>query len=322
MSRRFLVYVLVYRPYCGNAEPNWYKKTPKDPAYYYGVGYSTESMNNAEDAARANLILEITVTIYVENEQTYMSIDDGQYERVKGEFRTRNRSYAKQESLPGVEIIERKIGQTEYYALARLSQEKFHQYMEKKQKEVKQHTEHGDRNLEKGNVIAALQAYWEASKIAQTLKFLYSEPENGSNSPSDVEIQQKIVSVQNDIHILKFSGDEQTCDYGSSLLESLVVKVYYQNRALREFPLKAIYTRGVGLLKNDAGEIGPSIRIHTDAEGMARCWVDVAKSISRENYIQITADAEVVQLSASKVADFRYASVFLHRLRQVLRLSL
>ena len=310
-----LVYALVCPAYSRSDEPDWYKKTPKESEYYYGVGFSTESINDAENDARADLILGIAVTIHVEVEQVYRSTDDGKYEKAKSEFRTRNRSYAKQESLPGVEITERESDHTqrEHYALARLSQEKLHQYMEKRQNDVKQHAGHGDKSLEEGDVITALKAYRAALKTAQTLKFLYNETADAPDGNSDVDIQRKIVSVQNDIHILKFSGDQQTCDYGSPLPEALVVRVHYQNKPLKGFPLKAVYTRGTGQLKNDAGETGPSVRIHTDEEGKARCWVTAAKSISRENYIQIKEDAESIEPLKSKVANLRYTSLFPRR---------
>jgi len=294
-----LVYVLAYFPDCSNAEPNWYKKTPKDLEYYYGVGFSTESINNAEDNARVELILSIAVTIDVEVEQTSTSIDDGEYEKAKNEFKIRNRSYAKQESLPSVEIIERKSDRNKHYALARLSQERFCQYIQKKQKEVKRRAEHGNKNLGEGDVIAALKAYQGALKIAQTLKFLYNETENMPDSLSAVDIEQKITSVQKDIHILKSSGDQQAGNYGSSLPESLVVKVYYQAEPPRGFLLKAIYTRGTGRLNNRVVEIGPSFRICTDIEGTGHCRVDVVKSIPRVYYIRIPTDADVDHMLAA-----------------------
>ena len=305
-------YVLVYPTYSRSDEPDWYNKTPDDIGYYYGVGFSTESIGEAVSDAHANLILGIQVTIHAEVEHAHESTDDGKHEKVKSEFKTRNRSYAKLESLPGVEIVERKTDpdQGKHYVLARLSEEKFHQYLKKKQGDLKRHIEHGDKRLQERDVIAFLKAYREALKIAQTLKFLYDEVANVRGSHSDIDIQQKITSVQNDIQILKLSGDEQTCNYGSSLPESLVVRVDYQDKPLKEFPLKAIYTRGIGRLRNETGETQTFAFIYTDAEGKGRCRVDVVKSISRENYIQIMADAEAIKLPASKAVVFRYTSMF------------
>lgn len=308
-----LVYALVCPVYSSSDEPDWYTVPPEDSDYYYGVGYSTKSMNDAEGEARVNMILGIAATIRVEDEGEQTSRDDGKYENIKMGFGRKYHIYAEQEALPGVKIAKRHnphSRQMEYYALARLSQGKLRQYTEKRQEEVKRHAEHGDKKLKEGNIIAALKVYREALKIAQKLKFLYSEIVNIPDGTSDVEIQERIDSIQNDIHILKFSGDEQTCDYGNSLPEALVVQVYYRNKPLTGFPLKAIYTRGIGQLKNEAGETGLSVRMHTDKEGEARCWVKIAKSISRENYIRIKEDTESNESLKSKVVNFRYTSLF------------
>ena len=183
-----LVYALVCPVYSSSDEPDWYTVPPEDSAYYYGVGYSTKSMNDAEGAARVDMILGIAATIRVEDEDEQSSTDDGRYEKIKTEFRRKYRIYAEQDALPGVKIAKRHnphSRQMEYYALARLSQEKLRQYMEKRQKEVKRQAENGDKKLKEGNVIAALKVYREALKVAQKLKFLYSEIVNTPNGTSN-----------------------------------------------------------------------------------------------------------------------------------------
>ena len=115
-----------------------------------------------------------------------------------------------------------------------------------------------------------------------------------SNAGLAVDIHEKIVILQNDIHIVAISGNGQTCNYGNKLAEPLVVELHHQNKLLGKCPLKAIYTRGTGQLRNSRGETGTSISIYTDLEGKGYCWVDAVKSISHENRIQVTADSNLL----------------------------
>lgn len=302
-----LFYIIVYVAYSEVELPSWFKEPPSDEGYYYGAGHSTKSMEEAEAKARKNLILVIAATIHAEVEQHSRSVDDGNSERTEGGFTTRSRSYAMQESLPGVEICERHLGQTDFYARARLSQEKYRQHMKQKYTEVQEIATSGDKKLADGHVIDALKAYSAALTTAKTLTFLDGE---ASNAVSVVDIQQKIAAVQNDIYIIEISGDGQICDYGSKLADPLVVEVHYQNEPLGKYPLKATYIHGTGELRNSHGETGTLVSIYTDTEGKGYCWVDAVRSISRENRVQITMDVEGIQLPASQAAIFRYTSTF------------
>lgn len=302
-----LFYTIASVAYSAVEPPSWFIETPNDENYYYGVGHSKENIEDAEAKARKELILSIAATIHAEVEQHSQSVDDGNSERTEGEFTARSRSYAKQESLPGVEIFRRYSGRTGNYALARLSREKYRQHMRQKHIEVQEIAKSGDKRLADGHIIAALREYSHALKFAKTLTPLNNET---SNFISEVDIQQKIVAAQTDIQITAISGNEQTVDYGGSLPQPLVVEVYYQNQPLRECPLKATYIHGTGQLRNSRGEIGTSVSIYADEEGKGTCWVDAAKSISRENCIQVTVDVEGIQQLAPPAAVFHYDSAF------------
>ena len=302
-----LFYTITSVAYSAVEPPSWFIETPNDDDYYYGVGHSTKSMEDAEAKARQELILGIAATIHAEIEQHSQSVDDGNSEKTEAEFRTQSRSYAKQESLPGVEIFRRYPGRTGDYALARLSREKYRQHMKQKHIEVGEVAASGDRSLADGHVIAALKTYSDALKIAKTLTPLDDEV---SDAVSEGDIRQKIVAVLNDVHVIAISGNEQTVNYGEPLPQPLVVEVHYQNKPLGECLLKATYTHGTGQLRNSRGETGTSVSIYADAEGKGACWVDAVRSISRENRIQVTVDVEGIQLPAPQAAVFRYASAF------------
>ena len=228
--------------------------------------------------------------------------------RQRPSFRTESRSHAKQESLPGVEIHSRfSSDRTGHYALARLLRKKYRQHMKQKHIEVGKGAASGDKNLADGHVINALKTYSDALKIAKTLMPL---DDGVSDAVSEVDIRQKIVAVLNDVDVIAISGNEQIVDYGGSLTQPLVVAVYYQNQPLIECPLKAIYIRGTGQLRNSRGAIGTSVSIYADEKGKGVCWVDAVRSISRENRIQVTVDVEGIQLPTPQAAVFRYASAF------------
>ena len=307
----FVASILVYAMACvahsEAAAPSWFIQTPNDDDYYYGVGHSKESLEAAEAKSRETLIMGIVVTIHAKVEQHSQSVADGNSEKIEAEFRTQSRSYAKQELLPGIEIGKRSHGPSDYYALARLSRETYRQHMDQKHTEVGKVAASGDKSLADGHVIAALKAYSAALTTAKTLTFLDGE---ASDAVSVVDIRQKIAAVQNDIHIISISGNEQTVNYGEPLPQPLVVEVHYQSKPLGECPLQATYIHGTGQLRNSCGEAGTSVSIYADAEGKRVCWVVAAKSISRKNRIQVTVDVESIQLPASQTAIFRYKSVF------------
>ena len=302
-----LVYAMACVEYSEADPPIWYTETPNNYDYYYGVGHSKESIEDAEAKARKALIMGIAFTIHAEVEQHSWSVDDGNSEKTEAEFRTESRSYAKQESLPGVEIHSRSSDRTGDYALARLSRKKYRQHMKQKHIEVGEVAAFGDRSLADRHVIAALKTYSDALKIAKTLTFLDDE---ASNAVSEVNIRQKIVVVLNGVHVIAISGNEQTVNYGEPLPQPLVVEVHYQNKPLGECPLQATYIHGTGQLRNNRGETGTSVSIYADAEGKRVCWVDAVRSISRENRIQVTVDVEGIQLPAPPAAVFRYTSTF------------
>ena len=313
----FLVYPLISIMYSEKALPNdapiWFTKPPSDIAYYYGVGYSAKDPKDADAEARINLIMGIATTIHAEVDQETHSVVEGSDEKTKNEFRTRSRSYAKQEALQGLEISKRHrgAGKPEYYSLARLSREKFSQQMQNKQADMEKIVAHGDNDLGDGKVLAALKAYNHAFEIAQALAFFYEDTSNVSEKTVSVyDILRKIDDLQDNLNILAISGSGQTGNYGSPLSDPLIVQVQYKEVPLGNFPLQATYIHGIGLLRNDARETDRAIRIYTDAEGTGICWVEAVQSITRDNHIQITADPESIQLPSAKAVIFRYTSVF------------
>ena len=138
--------------------PSWFIETLNDDNYYYGVGYSTESRAAADAKARQKLILGIAATIHVEVEQSSQSVDDGNSEKIEGEFRTQSRSYATQELLPEVTILRRSPDPiAPFYALARLPRKTYRDQMKQKHTKVQEIAASGDRSLANGHVSAALK---------------------------------------------------------------------------------------------------------------------------------------------------------------------
>ena len=81
-----LVYAMACVEYSEADPPIWYTETPNSNEYYYGVGHSKESIEDAEAKARKDLIMGIAVTIHAEVEQHSWSVDDGNSEKTEAEF--------------------------------------------------------------------------------------------------------------------------------------------------------------------------------------------------------------------------------------------
>lgn len=294
--------------------PPWVDTPPFDNYYYYGVG-NADTLEEASEKARAALIRTIEVDIKTEIININVSRGSGANEEIDPTFIERSRSYATQK-LPEVHIVKQHRESTGYYTLARLEREIVQKLLEEAAqhslREVKDRIKHGDDAHEQGNLIHALQEYEPALKIARALPRSYKKTpkDHPGGAFWDSIIERKIRPIYDEVNIEAISGNEQTGEYGSSLSEPLVVQVRYRDKPLSRFPLKAVYTRGAGRLKNQTGGTGTSIRIYTDSEGKGSCWVDTVGALARENYIQITADTESIELPASKAVSFRYASAF------------
>ena len=116
--------------------PTWFKETPSDSEFYYGVGTSRESMTDAEADARAALILGIAATVDTEVKNYLRTRGVGADEQVDNIFESQSRSTATQEALPNLEILKRQPGQINY-ALARLSKEKFDAHIKNQRAEIR-----------------------------------------------------------------------------------------------------------------------------------------------------------------------------------------
>ncbi|MCZ6680178.1 MAG: hypothetical protein O7E52_23350 [Candidatus Poribacteria bacterium] len=294
--------------------PDWIHGKTSNSLFYYGIGGPSPEMADAKESARAELIKVIEVQIDAE----VIRIARAENEEVERLFIDRSRSYATQK-LPEVQIAKTYTGAAGHYALARLQREVVANLLEEaaqeSQRDVLNRVQHGDRALETGEVIVALREYDQASRQARTLPSRYNRAPENPDALWTTEIERKVHQIQDGIQIQAISGNEQTGTYGRALALPLIVQARYktENRQmpLKGFPLQAIYTRGTGRLKNAAGETGGSIRLATNPEGKATCWVDTIASISRENLIRISADAEAIQLPlVSDAVTFRYGSSF------------
>lgn len=291
--------------------PDWFKETPSDSEYYYGVGTSRESMTDAEADARAALILGIAATVNTEVKNYLRGRGTGANEQVDNTFESQSRSTATQEALPNLEILKRQSGRINY-ALARLSREKFRQHIETRRKEVRGIVKHADKQVAASDVVPALQRYTEALTLAKPLRFVSRET---SENPDEVslarEIEKKLTDIQTEIEVEMLSGNGQHGMYGEPLADALVVQVSYNGESLAKFPLKATYLWGTGRLRNNTEEVADNfIRIYTDAKGKGSCRVDAIRAISERNHIRIAVDANVIQLPDTKRVDFHYTSVF------------
>ena len=290
--------------------PTWFKETPSDSEYYYGVGTSRESMTDAEADARAALILGIAATVNTEVKNYLRARGTGADEQVDNTFESQSRSTATQEALPNLEIRRRQPGQVNY-ALARLSKEKFDAHIKNQRAEVRGVINHADERMAASDVVTALQRYTEALTLAKPLRFVSRET---SENPDEVslarEIQRKLTDLQTEMEIEMLSGNSQHGVYGEPLADALAVQMSYNGEPLAKFPLKAIYLWGTGRLQSQNQEADESIRIYTDETGKAICKVATIRAISEKNHIRITTDANVIQLPDAKQVDFHYASAF------------
>ena len=288
-----------------HAQPDWYNNPPHDDRYYYGVGMSTENEDRAEDKAYANLAQGILSKIEVQQVSRVISTGVGKYEIIRQDYSDLTRITAEQ-TLPDVHIIKYRNPQgqgNKHYVLARLSREKYHQYIQQQWDEVRKIVSHGNSSIETGDVVTALKEYSEAFKVAQSLPF----PDTDSlKSQSDADIKHRITHIENDLKITSVSGNEQASNYGDSLAEPLKVRVHYKKRPLEKFPLWATYTHGTGKLVNSSGEEGRSVLVPTDENGLAMFWVEDIKSLSHENRIRVTAK----DLPISTGVEFYYKSLF------------
>ena len=295
--------------------PPWVDSPPVDETYYYGVGAEAQTRTEAADQARAALVKTIEVHIETEVEIISRSSRTETDEEIDDIFIERSRSYATQK-LPEIHIVKQHSAATGHYALARLERQIVQDLLDEAAqlslREVKDRIKHGDEAHERGNLIRALQEYGPALEMARALPGTYRKtpPDSTEGAFYDSIIERKMRTIYDEVNIEAVSGNEQTGEYGNALAQPLVVQVRYQDKSLERFPLKAVYTHGTGRLKNRAGGTGTSIRIYTDSDGKGTCWVDRVGSLARENYIQITADTESIELPESKVVSFRYASVF------------
>ena len=315
----FLIFLIVYLLPCAavygasradDEPPVWYKETPSDLNYYYGVGSSTESMTDAETEARAALILGIAATVHTDVKSYLRSRNTGEVEDIVNDFEIYSRSTATQEALSNLEILKRQLGKTNY-ALARLSQEKFHEHIKKQREEVRGIVNHADERLAAGDVIIALQRYTEALVRARPLTFVSRASSDNANEVSlENEIERKRIDVQTEMHIEMLSGNSQSGIYGEPLANALAVQVSYKGMPVPKFPLRATYLWGTGRLKGSTEQANKSVRIYTDAGGKGVCRVDAIHAISGKNHIRITANADVIQLPDSKSMDFHYVSAF------------
>lgn len=290
--------------------PTWFKETPSDPEYYYGVGTSRESMTDAEADARASLILGIAATVDTEVKNYLKTRGSGAGEQVDNTFESQSRSTATQEALPNLEILRRQPGQINY-ALARLSKEKFDAHIKNQRAEVRGIIDHADERVVASDVVTAVQGYNEALTLAKPLRFVSREI---SETPDEVslasEIQRKLKDLQTEIEVEMLSGNGQHGIYGEPLADALVVQVSYKGAPIAKFPLKATYLWGAGRFQSQNQAADESIRIYTDETGKAIYKVAAIRAISEKNHIRIAADANVIQLPDAKQVDFHYVSTF------------
>ena len=288
------------------AEPNWYKKPPNDDKYYYGVGMSTESMDDAENKAYADLCRKIGIKMSVQEVYRFHSSKTGKNEIISRDYSGSTRIIAEYD-LQEVEIsarLPRRQGQeTEYYALAHLSREKYGNYVQEQWDRLRTMVAYGDSSIATSDVVTALKEYSEAWKVAKTLPF---RDRDSLKSLSDVDIQHKITDIKKALKVKAIYGNNQNGKYGDSLAVPLRVQVKYQNSPLEAFPLWATYTRGTGQLVNPDGATGQEVLTYTDANGQAIFKVAAIESLSDKNIIQV----EAKDLPVSIGVDFHYSSFF------------
>lgn len=287
-----------------NVPPSWYTSPPlNDNEYYYATGSSEENEEAAKMAAMGELIMKFAPThVRVETRLKTTSTIEGESEDIRKEYISNSAAFAKQEGLPGYDFPEKAVTGAGYYVLARIRKETLEQYWETMWKDAEKAVNRGDIYLESRKVVPALVEYAVALEIVRLLK-----PD--LDRVTLESINRKIREVDSNLEINK-EGKALTGEYGGRLKDPLVVKILYKDQPLRDFPLKAVYVRGIGMLNNEAGQTGKSVSFKTDGDGKGHCWVDRIDSISWENLVQITPDVQNSIPLSNKEAVFRYTSKF------------
>ena len=284
--------------------PAWFTNPPADDdKYYRATGSSKENEEAAKTTAVAELIMKFAPTkVGSEVRLKTTSTMDGESENITQDYISNSTAFAEQKRLSGYQFPKKDIAGGVYYVLARIPKETLEQHWETMWKEAETAVKQGDTYLESRQVVPALIEYAEALKIVTLLK-----PDPDKVTPD--RIMSKTRDINNDLEISK-EDKEPTADYGDSLDDPLVVTILYKGKPLRDFPLKATYTQGTGLLDNKEGQKGTVISFKTDEDGKGSCWVNRIDSISWDNYVQITADVpDSIPLSKAKTG-FRYTSKF------------
>ena len=151
------VCLFVSLPACvAYGQPSWYQNHPENDTYYYGVGSSTESMDNAENDAFSDLIQRIHTNITVEKFRRTRSTGVGERENIESEFEVTVRIGSEQKSIQGLGIARREMQRGNYYALARLRREDFHRQINRMWKEIQQRVDYGTSSLPPILSIAAI----------------------------------------------------------------------------------------------------------------------------------------------------------------------
>ena len=296
--------------------PKWFNDTPDDKKYYYGVGSSSESIDEAEEKAREDLVKNIKIKIKHEYTLIEKHSQTETYGPNQKPIEKKDQALSQSDSrtttvaegvIAGSKIYKRHKGHEghpDHYALAKLSHKNLCKQVKKDLSSIEKMVADGDKKLEEKDIVAALELYNEALLSSESITII---PDcNIKEEISYNKIKQKIDIP---IDIEPISGDKQIGEYGNALAEPLVVKVQYQGSPLEDFPLQATYTRGTGQLENRARGKGYTVRTRTDETGKAAFWVKAIKSISQNNFIQVAADTASFQAPV-KAINFRYASSF------------
>ena len=280
-NRNFLSWwsILVF---CGilNAAPEWFTGEQNIEAfknnYLIGIG-SGKSYDSASDAAFADLIKHIQVSIEAETELVVSSYRKDDREQIEEIYKSTIKTFSS-EIIKGAETLKQNQADSLFFILIGVDKEKYLMELGKELSSrlttIKKIFSDSDDMLTKGNVFNALELRLKTEDLYAELttrsalytsiagKHFYKE-----DFPTGPEILSETRKLLSNINLIKISGDDQSGRLGMLLTKPVVVKMDYlgiggEIVALSNIPLK---------LKD---ELGRTIeRSVTDKKGEAKFWI-------------------------------------------------
>jgi len=336
LKQILLISISIFWIGCGGAKniPPYIKNPLSSRIYYYGPGSSTESRDDAQKNARANLAKNIWVKIEAASIHRITQDSDEFYQEVKeraARIALRNSNIADYKHVDGI-----------HYALARIKRTEVAREIKRLIDLIRDPYHAAKRAEEEGRVLYALQKYLDAKRRAgMVLPVLEDEKMDlDGDGKEELVIHHLYASISqllSNIRLAVVSGNGQVAEFEEQLEEPLVVAAYLAppGRPLSEgIPIPGLrmnfaYKKGRGRMAgagSTLSHMGSTIHIDTDKNGRAICQIKKVQSLSAENIVAVSIDVKVIKnilmpmpdalnkeyplMSLDKAVFFKYQSYF------------